>query len=204
MTTTTAAAETKPPTSPVGRKLSDWIDPKNVIIAVSLAIGCGLYGWKGLGWAVIAIIFAAVIPMTYILYIAGDGTWANRHLTERQQRITVLPVISASVAAGLAIESATSAPSEIIAMTAAMWATITAIWPVTVLAKYKISVHAAVTGGSIAMLAQAYSPLWLAGFALVALLGWARVSVREHTVSQVITGTVLGTAVAGAVYALLQ
>ncbi|MEV7123716.1 hypothetical protein [Kitasatospora griseola] len=182
------------------RLLSDWIDPKNVIIGVSLLIGCGLYGWKGLGWAAVAIVFAAVLPMAYILYIAGDGTWANRHLTDRQQRITVLPVISTSVAAGLTIQAATHAPVPLIAMTAAMWATITAIWPVTVIAKYKISVHTAVTAGSFAMLAQAYNLYWLSGYLLVAVLGWARVTVNEHTLSQVLTGTALGTLVAGTVY----
>ncbi|MER8103325.1 hypothetical protein [Kitasatospora sp. NPDC094016] len=187
----------------LGRRLSDWADPKNTIVAVSIAIGCGLYGWKGLGWAVLAIVFAAVIPMIYIVYIEGDGNWANRHLTDRVRRITVLPVISASVAAGIALQYATSAPLPLIAMTAAMWATITAVWPITVLAKYKISVHAAVTAGSFAMLAQAYNPWWLLGFAFVALLGWARVTVREHTLFQTVTGAILGTLVAGGVYALI-
>ncbi|MFJ3793533.1 hypothetical protein [Kitasatospora sp. NPDC090091] len=187
----------------LGRRLSDWADPKNTIIAVSLAIGCGLYGWPGLGWAVIAIVFAAVIPMIYIVYIEGDGSWADRHVTDRVRRITVLPVISASVAAGIALQAATNAPRPLIAMTAAMWATVTAVWPITFLAKYKISVHAAVTAGSFAMLAQAYTPWWILGYAFVALLGWARVAVREHTVSQTITGAALGTLVAGGVYALL-
>ncbi|MFD7829376.1 hypothetical protein [Streptomyces sp. MJM8645] len=200
MTTTT---DTPRPLALLGRRLSDWADPKNTIVAVSLAIGCGLYGWPGLGWAAIAIAFAAVIPMIYIVYIEGNGTWADRHLTDRVRRITVLPVISGSVAAGLALQAATSAPRPLIAMTAAMWATITAVWPITVLAKYKISVHAAVTAGSFAMLAQAYNPWWLLGFVFVALLGWARVTVREHTVSQTITGAVLGTIVAGGVYMLI-
>ncbi|MFF2618552.1 hypothetical protein [Kitasatospora sp. NPDC058046] len=45
------------------------------------------------------------------------------------------------------------------------------------------------------MLAQAYNPWWL--------LGWARVTVREHTVSQTITGAILGAIVAGGVYTLI-
>lgn len=187
----------------VARILSDQVDPKNVIVAVSLLIGCGLYGLRGLGWALVAVVFAAVLPMAYILYVAGDGTWASRHLTERQQRITVLPVISASVAAGLTLQGVTGAPGPLVAMTAAMWATITAVWPVTVLARFKISVHTAVLAGSVAMAAQAYGPLWLGGAALVAVLGWARVTVREHTVAQVVAGALLGAVVAGGVYAAL-
>ncbi|MEV7177831.1 hypothetical protein [Kitasatospora sp. NPDC093679] len=204
--TTTATVSKTPPTGAQrwARRLTNWVDPANVIVAVSLAIGCGLYGWKGLGWAVIAIVFAAVLPMAYILYMRGGETWANRHLTDRQKRVTVLPVICVSVTIGLALEMATSAPDPLIAMTTAMFATITAIWPITALAKYQISAHVAVLSGSFAMLAQAYHPAWLTGFTLVAALAWARVTVREHTISQVITGGLLGTLIAGGVYAALQ
>ncbi len=203
MTSVTTAA-TPPATRAVARRLSDWVDPKNVIIGVSLAIGCGRYAWAGLGWAVIAILFAAVLPMLYIVYAKSDGNWADRHLTDLQKRMTVLPAVSASVAAGLALQALTGAPGPLLAMTAAMWATITAIWPVTTIARYQISVHTAVTAGSVAMLAQAYNAWWLFGFLGVAALAWARVTVREHTPSQTLTGTILGTVVAGGVYALLR
>ncbi|MFD4397222.1 hypothetical protein [Kitasatospora sp. NPDC058478] len=181
------------------RRVSDWVDPKNVIVAVSLAVGVQ-YGWKGLGWAVVAIVFAAVVPMAYIVYAKSGGQWSERHLVDRVKRMTVLPVICASAAAGVALEWATSAPRPMVALTAAMWATITAVWPIT--RWYKISVHAAVTAGSFIMLAQAYSWWWLAGVAFVPVLSWARVRVREHTVGQVALGTVLGLVVAGGVYAL--
>jgi hypothetical protein len=37
----------------------------------------------------------------------------------------------------------------------------------------------------------------------VALLGWARVVVRDHSVAQVVAGSVLGAVAAAAAYALL-
>ncbi|MFJ5121928.1 hypothetical protein [Kitasatospora sp. NPDC088548] len=206
MTTNAAESTSEAPVSGAerwARRITNWVDPANVIVAVSLAIGCGLFGWKGLGWAVIAIIFAAVLPMAYILYMRGGETWATRHLTDRQKRVTVLPIICASVTVGLVLEAATNAPTPLMAMTTAMFATITAIWPITALAKYQISAHAAVLAGSFAMLAQAYNPWWLFGYPFVALLCWARVTVREHTVSQTVTGAILGTLVAGGVYALI-
>ncbi|MFF8994678.1 phosphatase PAP2 family protein [Streptomyces sp. NPDC014983] len=47
--------------------------------------------------------------------------------------------------------------------------------------------------------------LWaLCGYALVALVGWSRVALRDHTPGQVIAGTILGSAVAAAVFALLR
>ncbi|MFJ2780270.1 hypothetical protein [Kitasatospora sp. NPDC087315] len=185
----------------VARRVSDWVDPKNVIVVVSLGFGVH-YGWAGLGWAALAIVFAAVVPMAYIVYGKSGGRWSERHLTNRIKRMSVLPVISASAAAGIALEAVTSAPCPMIALTAAMWATITAIWPVT--RWYKISVHAAVTAGSVVMLAQAYGWWWLLGLVVVPVLGWARVRVQEHTVGQVVSGALLGLVVAGGVFALVR
>ncbi|MER7707222.1 hypothetical protein ABTX81_30515 [Kitasatospora sp. NPDC097605] len=183
----------------IGRRVSDLVDPKNVIVAVSTAFGVH-FGWKGLGWAAIAVVFSAVLPMAYIVYARSGGQWSERHLVDRAKRMAVLPVIVGSAAAGVALEVATSAPAAMVALTAAMWATITVVWPVT--RWYKVSVHAAVVAGSFAMLAAEYGWWWLAGLVLVPVISWARVRVREHTVGQVVAGTVLGLAVAGGVYVL--
>jgi hypothetical protein len=77
----------------------------------------------------------------------------------------------------------------------AVLALITTVW--------KISIHCAVASGSVTILALMYGPLVLCGYALVALLGWARVAVRDHSVAQVMAGSVLGAAAAAAAYALL-
>ena len=55
----------------------------------------------------------------------------------------------------------------------AVLAAITAVW--------KISIHCAVASGSVAILALIYGPLVLPGYALVALLGWSRVALKDHT-----------------------
>ncbi|MFE2723873.1 hypothetical protein [Kitasatospora sp. NPDC059327] len=183
-----------------GRRISDWVDPLKVIIFVSLTFGLH-HAWKGLGWAALAILFAGAVPMLYIVYARSGGRWSERHLTDRVKRMTVLPVICASAAAGVVLEMATSAPASMVALTAAMCATITAVWPVT--RWYKISVHAAVTSGAFTMLAIEYSWWWLAGLLLVPVISWARVQVREHTIGQVVSGTALGMLVAGGVYVLV-
>jgi len=77
----------------------------------------------------------------------------------------------------------------------AVLAAITAVW--------KISIHCAVASGSVALLALSFGPLVLPGYALVALLGWSRVAVQDHSVAQVVAGSVLGAAAAAAAYALL-
>jgi hypothetical protein len=55
----------------------------------------------------------------------------------------------------------------------------------------------------VTILALMYGPLVLCGYVLVGLLGWARVTVRDHSVAQVVAGALLGAAAAAGAYALL-
>jgi membrane-associated phospholipid phosphatase len=66
---------------------------------------------------------------------------------------------------------------------------------------WKISIHCAVASGSLTLLAFTYGPLVLPGLGLVALLGWSRVAVKDHTTAQVVGGAVLGAAAAALAYA---
>jgi membrane-associated phospholipid phosphatase len=55
----------------------------------------------------------------------------------------------------------------------------------------------------VAVLALTYGPVVLPAYLLVALLGWSRVSMRDHTIAQVVGGSVLGAAAAALAYAAL-
>jgi membrane-associated phospholipid phosphatase len=77
----------------------------------------------------------------------------------------------------------------------AVLAAITTVW--------KISIHCAVASGSVAILALSFGPLVLPAYALVALLGWSRVVLKDHTVAQAVAGAVLGAGAAVLAYAAL-
>ncbi|MBY8842040.1 hypothetical protein [Streptomyces sp. SP2-10] len=83
-----------------------------------------------------------------------------------------------------------------------MLATLAALALVTL--AWKISVHQAVSAGAVIMLAQTYGSWALCGYALVAVVGWSRIELRDHTTGQVIAGTILGSAVAAVVFAALR
>ena len=68
---------------------------------------------------------------------------------------------------------------------------------------WKISIHCAVAAGSVTILALVYGPFVFAGYLLVGLLGWSRVTVRDHTILQVVGGSVLGAAAAVLAYAAI-
>ncbi|MEU6362301.1 hypothetical protein [Streptomyces albidoflavus] len=183
----------------LAKAITDSLDPKNIIALLSLLVGLH-YGWSGLGWAVLTILFCAVLPIAYIVYTDGRGDWAARHVPDRARRLAIIPVILASVGTCLALMHVGNAPSPLLSMVAAMLATLGGIWPITL--AWKISVHTAVLTGALAMLAMLYGPWLLLGAALVPAVAWSRARLKDHTVAQTIAGAALGATVAAPVFGL--
>ncbi|WP_405834655.1 MULTISPECIES: hypothetical protein [unclassified Streptomyces] len=197
--TTTIA---RPRASRAARLITDGLDPKTWIIADTLLIGWHTSRLAGIGWGLLGCLFAAVIPLAFIKYGIRRGRWADRHVGQRRQRIVVMAFISASVATGTLLLWAFSAPRTMIALTAAMLVTLAALLAVT--PAWKISVHAAVSSGSVAMLAMTYGPWTLLAYAAVAVVSWSRVELEDHTAAQVLAGAVVGGAVAAGTFALVR
>ncbi len=184
------------------RTVTDGLEPKNVILAVCLVLGVAQDDvLVGLAWAVHAIVFAAVIPMAYIKYGIRAGRWQDRHVGQRERRLHLIPVIMSSVGVAIAAMVVLDAPPQMTALVVAMLATLGAILPVT--AFWKISVHTSVSAGAVAILTVGVGLWWTAAFPLVALIGWSRVALRDHTLGQVVAGAALGSLVAGGVFTWL-
>ncbi|WP_428957925.1 hypothetical protein [Streptomyces sp. cg35] len=183
----------------IARLLTDLVDPKNVITALCLLIGAH-YGWDGVGWGALAILFCAIIPIVFIIATGKEKTWADRHVPERAQRMIAIPAIVLSVLSCLVLMVVGGAPAPLLSMVGAMLATITAIWPVTRF--WKISVHTAVLTGALAMLALLYGPWVLLTIALIPMVAWSRALLKDHTPAQTIAGAVLGALVAAPVFSL--
>ncbi|WP_330294663.1 hypothetical protein [Streptomyces sp. NBC_00503] len=198
MTTTT----TLPGESRTARLLTDGLDPKTWIIADTLLIGWHTGRLAGIGWGLLGCLFAAVIPLAFIKHGIRRGRWTDRHAGQRHQRIIVLAFVIGSVTTGILLLWTFGAPRAMIALIAAMLATLAALLAVTPV--WKISVHAAVSGGSVAMLAMTYGSWALLACPLVAAVGWSRVELRDHTAAQVVVGTAVGTAVAAAAFGLIR
>ncbi|GHI82804.1 hypothetical protein ACWGF3_15725 [Streptomyces xanthophaeus] len=193
---------TQPAESRAARLITDGLDPKTWIIADTVLVGWHAGRFAGIGWGLLGCLFSAVIPLAFIKYGIRRGRWADRHVGQRQQRIIVMIFIIASVATGITLLWALDAPQIMIALIAAMLTTLAALLAVT--PAWKISVHAAVSSGSVAMLALAYGPWLLLSYSLVAVVGWSRVELKDHTLAQVLAGTAVGAAVAATTFALLR
>ena len=67
-----------------------------------------------------------------------------------------------------------------------------------------MSIHSAVAAGSLVILALTFGPRLLVAAPLLAVVGWSRVRLRDHTVAQVLAGGVLGALIAGVVFGQLR
>ena len=113
----------------------------------------------------------------------------------------VLAFITASVATGLILLLLLGAPRLLTGYLAFMLASVALLAAISTV--WKISIHCAVASGSVTILALLYGPPVLAAYVLVALLGWSRVVLEDHSVAQVVVGSVLGAAAAALAYAAL-
>ena len=182
-------------------RVSYLLEPKNWIIATTLAVGWHSDGAAGLAWGAVASLFAGVLPMVFISRGVRRGQWADRYVGAKRPRLIVLGFIIASVAVGLALLVGLGAPGELSGYVACMLASVAVLAAITTV--WKISIHCAVAAGSVTILCLLFGPLAAPGYLLVALTAWSRIVVKDHTIAQVIAGSLLGAAAAAVTYAVI-
>ena len=187
------------------KSTAQWVtyllEPKNWIIATTLAVGWHAAGAEGLAWGAVAALFAGVIPMAFINRGVRHGQWDDRNVGAKRPRLIVLAFIIGSVAAGLALLVGLGAPTELSAYFGCLLASVAVLAGITTV--WKISIHCAVASGSVTILALLFGPWLIPAYALVALTGWSRVAVKDHSPAQVVAGSLLGLAAAVVTYALI-
>jgi hypothetical protein len=150
----------------------------------------------------LAVLFASVIPMVFVLWGVRRRRLSDRHVRVREQRFLPLLVGIASVFIGLALLSSLGAPRELIALVGAMIVGLMVSLAVTL--AWKVSIHSAVAGGATTIVVLVFGAEGLILFVIVGFIGWARVKLSDHTLSQVIGGSALGASVAATVFTLLR
>ena len=185
----------------LARRCTDLLEPTNWLIVTVLAVGWHARGLMGLGWGALAALFAGVLPSVFIRYGVRRGLWSDRTVGSRRPRLLVLGFIVLSVGFGLGLLVVLGAPRLLTGYLAFMLGSVLVLAAITLV--WKISIHCAVASGSVAILALTFGPLVLVGYVLVVVLCWSRVVLGDHTVWQVVAGSVLGAGAALAAYATL-
>jgi membrane-associated phospholipid phosphatase len=188
-----------------GRSPAEWVsyllEPKNWIIATTLAVGWHADGVTGLCWGAVAALFAGVLPTVFINRGVRRGQWDDRYVGAKRPRLIVLAFIIASVAVGLALLVGLGAPRELSGYIGCMLASVALLAAITLV--WKVSIHCAVAAGSVTIFTLLFGPNPIPAYLLVALTAWSRVVLKDHTTAQVIAGSLLGVAAAVVTYAVI-
>ncbi|MFD7967320.1 phosphatase PAP2 family protein [Streptomyces clavifer] len=195
-TTITAARADRPGrTTATARRVTDVLQPRNVLLAGMLGIGVASAGhWTGLLWGFLGALCAGLVPAGYIEWERRRGTWGDRHVVDRTQRAPIFLVILGSLGTGALIMVLGHAPRGILIAMISLWVMTTVLLAVNTV--WKISVDAAVSSAVVALLCAVHSPWWLTAGTLTLAVCWSRVALRYHSVAQTVAGASLGAATA--------
>jgi hypothetical protein len=188
----------------VARVVTEVLSPAVIVVALPLAVawqGTGYRLGPTLGWGLLVAVFYSVIPMVIMVRGARRGRWDGHWVRERERRMVPFLLCLVSTVAGLAIMLVGGAPQAVIALSWSMIATLLVVLVIT--RWWKVSVHATVAGGAIAMIVLLYGPWYLLLVAGLVLVCWSRVAMTDHTVAQVVVGALLGPIVGGVVFLAL-
>ncbi|MGW0435166.1 phosphatase PAP2 family protein [Micromonospora sp. NPDC003197] len=152
----------------------------------------------GLGWGLLAAIFASVIPFAFIVGGVRRGRLTDHHVGERRQRRTPLLIGLVSVAVGLVLMVALDAPRPVLALVVA--GAIGLVVGVGVGHRWKLSIHTAVAAAAAVIVVLVFGPAMFVTWPVLGLVGWSRIHLGAHTIAQVVAGGVVGGLVAGAVF----
>ncbi|WP_306204284.1 phosphoesterase PA-phosphatase [Actinoplanes sp. RD1] len=184
--------------------MTEILAPAVLVATLMLLVGWHAGAAPGVSrwWGLPGALFAAGLPMVYVLRGVRRGKLTNHHIPEREHRMVPLLVGIASVAIGLGALLVLGAPRDVVALLAAggtgllVYTAVTRWW--------KMSIHAGVAAGTSATLVALYGPLLLLTVPLVVLAGWARVRLSAHTTAQVVAGALVGAVIAGSVFPALR
>ena len=171
-----------------------------IVVAVALTSSGSIAG--GLGWAGVACLFTWVIPYAVVLVGVHRGRLGDTFLSQRRERVRPMLLACVSAGVGVVVLARLGAPGDLVRLVVAVLAGLLVSVGVTI--RWKVSVHVAGLAGALAVAVVLYGWWALAGLPMLALVGWARVTVKAHTVAQVLVGACLGAGVTGATFALLR
>lgn len=178
------------------RAVSDVLCPP-VLAVPAMLLSMWLSGMNStLPFAALYFAIAVVPPVLYVLYLVQSGQVQDFHLPERKERTK--PFI-ASIAASLVawgILQWLGSPALFNGVIFALIVQVALLLVITLF--WQISIHTATVAGFVTFAMLATWPLLglatIAWLPLVPLVGWSRLHLKRHTISQILIGGMVGVA----------
>jgi membrane-associated phospholipid phosphatase len=192
-------APTPSPRQRFARLVTEVLSPA-VLVATVLIVVAWHAAASPLGallWGLVAAAAASFVPITYILRGVRRGRWTDRHVRVRRQRTWPLLVCLLSTLAGTVLLALVGAPRELVALIASMVAALLVALPLTMWARWKVSVHSLVAAGTVVAYTVVFGPWLVLTWPVAPLVGWSRVALADHTAAQVLGGAAVGALATG-------
>ncbi|WP_433789518.1 phosphoesterase PA-phosphatase [Actinoplanes sp. CA-252034] len=190
----------------VARLLTEVLSPAVLVAGILFAVAWASVEspMSALVMGVIAAAAASFLPIAYILYGVRRGAWTDRHVGVRAQRTLPMLVCLGSTACGTLALAAVGAPRDLLALIGCMAVALMVATPITLLARWKISIHSLVAAGTAVTFTVVFGWALLFTWPLAGAVGWSRVHLRDHTTAQVLAGALVGACATGLLYPALR
>ncbi|MBN2073038.1 MAG: hypothetical protein JW770_03725 [Actinobacteria bacterium] len=142
---------------------------------------------QAIGWAFLCVLFGVIIPYIYILILFYKKKIIDMHIPDKRNRMKPLVMSFLSYSMGLVVMHILKAPLilksifTISVISSAIFILITRFW--------KISLHASWITFVVITFYVLFGTWMLALTPLVPIVGWARVRIKRHTITQVVLGS---------------
>lgn len=184
----------------LAKTLSDIFNPyyASAPFFIIVVVGSSPDLTAGIAYLFITVLFFSVLPVWDIQRRIRLGLVADAHISRREDRIKPFLFSLSCAVAGLALIYATGAPAQIqavswtVVLTGAIITAITAFW--------KISLHAAAISSIVVALVALFGPYMLLTSVLVPVIAWARLTLKKHSVAQILAGISTAVVIAVAVF----
>lgn len=141
-------------------------------------------------WAAVFITLSIVPPLLYVLWLVRSGRVSDFHLNIREQRTVPLLVALASATFSWFVLLTGGAPALLVTLAAGATIEVFLIFLLTL--RWKISGHSAAVAGVAVLALMLFGQAAVLFTAAVPFVAWSRVRLRRHTLSQVVSGALLG------------
>ena len=151
-------------------------------------------------WSLISVA-ASILPVFgVIVYLVRSQKLESTFINVRKQRTKIYLLAGVCAGVGYIILSYLGAPKELMATFVAGLSAVVVFMCVNFL--WKISLHTALITASVTVVIILYGSIAAAAVALVPLIGWSRIELKHHSLTQVAAGALLAAVIVVVVFYL--
>jgi membrane-associated phospholipid phosphatase len=187
----------------IAKLISSILDPRILIIPIAIAIA--FYNSDNpiasIGWVLLLLLFTAFPVVSWITVQTKRRVFADNQVPIASQRNILYIIGICGIVVDLCIMIIFSGPKHLIAMVVAML--FSGLVAAILNRKIKISVHTGAMAGAVVSLIASWGNRFLPLLIFIPLIGWTRITLHRHSISEVIIGGIIGLTITSSAFYVL-